>query len=330
MSGEHDIKKQTAEQEVLPLLMCPRTSAPLHLTEQADARQLHTDEEHNTTCSYTISQKGIPLFAQEFITEDAKAQQEHYDQLAELYITNLGYPHTQVYMAYLDDMLNQLVFNSPEHDDLGKCAELCCGTGEAVKLFGQNMALGIAIDISESMLTQGRDALHDNNIFFMQGDATQTPLKSQCVDNVFMLGGIHHVPDRQKLFSEVYRILKPGGRFIFREPVSDFWIWRILRAIIYRLSPALDHQTERPLTYGETVPILKEKGFQNISWHTYGFLGFCLFMNSDVLWFNRGFRFIPGIKRLTKLAARFDNWCTSLSILKNAGLQVISCAEKPL
>jgi hypothetical protein len=40
------------------------------------------------------------------------------------------------------------------------------------------------------------------------------------------------------------------------------------------------------------------------SWKTYGFLGFCLLMNSDVLIFNRLFRFIPGIRAITRAFAR--------------------------
>jgi hypothetical protein len=56
------------------------------------------------------------------------------------------------------------------------------------------------------------------------------------------------------LFREVARILKPGGRFYFREPVSDFWPWHMLRRVIYRISPSLDHLTERPLRYDETAP----------------------------------------------------------------------------
>ena len=155
------------------------------------------------------------------------------------------------------------------------------------------------------------------------------PLADDSFDSVVMLGGIHHVPDREALFQQVFRVLAPGGSFVWREPVNDFWLWKLLRGIVYRLSPILDHETERPLTYDETVPVLEKAGFTVEQWRTYGFFGFCLFMNSDVLFFNRLFRFIPGIRGITRASARFDDWCTRLPGMQRAGLQVVGKSTKP-
>jgi SAM-dependent methyltransferase len=144
-----------------------------------------------------------------------------------------------------------------------------------------------------------------------------------------MLGGIHHVPARARLFGEIARILKPGGRLIYREPVSDFALWRGLRAVIYRFSPMLNHATERPLVHDETVPALERAGLRSQRYRTYGLLGFCLFMNSDVLFFNRAFRFVPGIRVITRASARIDEALLALPGLGRAGLQVIGVAQKP-
>ena len=151
---------------------------------------------------------------------------------------------------------------------------------------------------------------------------------SNSFDSVFMLGGIHHVNDRNRLFGEISRVLKPGGMFYFREPVSDFALWRWIRAVIYRVSPALDSETERPLRNSDTVPVLEEAGLKPIAWRTHGFLGFCVFMNSDVLVFNRFFRFLPGIRVLTRYSARVDEWILHLPGLGRAGLQVVGVAQK--
>ena len=105
--------------------------------------------------------------------------------------------------------------------------------------------------------------------------------------------------------------------------------WLLLRKIIYRLSPALDHETERPLRYHETEPYLTEAALHLTSWRTHGFFGFCLLMNSDVLVFNRLFRFIPGIRGITRAFARFDDWITSRRNWTRRGLQVVGVAEKP-
>jgi ubiquinone/menaquinone biosynthesis C-methylase UbiE len=275
--------------------------------------------------SYGISDSGIPLFAERFCSREALIQQQHYDEIADAYAANLNYPHTIEYMTYLDEVLREAV----SEEDLGVVAEVCCGKGEAFALFKDSIRTGVGVDVSLSMLSKGQSSLDNACLYFVQGDATQMPLAENSFDTVMMLGGIHHVPDRNALFQEVFKILKPGGVFIWREPVSDFWLWKILRSIVYRLSPILDHGTERPLTWDETVPLLEDSGFEVQQWRTCGFLGFCIFMNSDVLYFNRLFRFVPGIRHITRAFTRFDNWCTGLPGLRRAGLQVVGKAVKP-
>ena len=303
---------------VLPMLRCPRTGETLRQSGEMLVTQ-------SGSVSYRIASGGIPLFAEEFCSPEAAAQQEHYDKIADAYAANLDYPHTREYMAYLDQVLEEEAGTAR----FGESGEFCCGTGEAFALFHERVDTGVGVDISSSMLAKARQSFADHKFTFVQGDATNLPLESNLFDTVFMLGGIHHVPDREALFRDIYRVLKPGGVYIFREPVSDFWLWKGLRAVIYRLSPMLDHETERPLLHSETVPILEKAGFDKITWRTCGFLGFCLFMNSDVLYVNRLFRFVPGIRSITRGFARFDDWCTRRSLLKKAGLQVVGTARKP-
>lgn len=301
--------------EYLPLLACPRTREALIEREGQLIGVSGGDR-------YRVSLAGIPLFAEKFLGEDARRQQSHYDHVAQAYIENLGYPHTQEYAAYLDhEFVEEL--DRP----LGIAAEICCGRGEALRLLRKQVDRAVGVDVSERML----DAAHADlpEFLFVQGDATRLPLATGSFDTVLMFGGVHHVNDRVALFDEIHRVLKPGGRFYFREPLNDFWLWRLLRRIIYRLSPALDHETERPLRERETVPFLASSGLSLREWKSRGFLGFCFLMNSDVLVFNRLFRFIPGIRVLTRIAARVDHAVVRLPGLRNAGLQVIGVAEKP-
>jgi ubiquinone/menaquinone biosynthesis C-methylase UbiE len=274
--------------------------------------------------SFRIAPGGIPLFAERLCSQEGRIQEAHYDRIADAFVTNLGYPHTQQYMKYLDEMLERVV----DRATIGTMAEICCGRGEAFHLFGGAVERGVGVDISLSMLAAARAANSGAHFAFVQGDATMLPLASASFDSVFMLGGIHHVNDRRSLFSEVARILRSGGRFYFREPVSDFALWRWIRAAIYRISPTLDHLTERPLLHAETVPVLASVGMTTRDWSTHGFLGFCLFMNSDVLVFNRLFRFVPGIRRITRWSTALDAGILKMPRMKNAGLQVIGVAEK--
>jgi ubiquinone/menaquinone biosynthesis C-methylase UbiE len=302
----------------LDVLRCPMSGERLALERDALAS---VDGTHR----YHLTPAGIPLFAEDVLTPEAETQRHHYNKIAAAYTANLEYPHTQEYLAYLD----RVALDAIGEGELGTVAELCCGRGEALTLFGTRARRYIGIDVSESMLQASQELHHHPNAIFAQADATCVPLAPGSVDTVIMLGGIHHVPARAKLFAEIARILKSGGRFLYREPVSDFVLWRGLRAIIYRLSPMLNNATERPLLYEETVPVLEQAGLHSLRYQTHGLLGFCLFMNSDVLVFNRLFRFVPGIRALTRASARLDEAVLSLPGLRRAGLQVVGIAQKP-
>jgi SAM-dependent methyltransferase len=306
-----------APPDLVALLRCPATGGALH---QSGEFLVSEDGDHR----YAIAASGIPLFAAELCSADARAQQAHYDAIAGAYVANLHYPHTEEYMAYLDRALLDIV----ESGRIGTVAEICCGRGEAFALLADRVVRGVGVDISLPMLDEAVRHHPQERLFFVQGDATTLPLADGCIDAVFTLGGIHHVNDRRRLFAEIARILRPGGRFYFREPVSDFFLWRWIRAVVYRLSPILDHNTERPLLYRETVPVLADCGLACRVWRTHGFLGFCLFMNSDVLFFNRLFRFIPGIRRLTRFFAWLDGRTLRLPLMAHAGLQVVGVAVK--
>jgi SAM-dependent methyltransferase len=302
---------------MLDLLRCPETQTPL--VQDGDCLR----SRGSGTC-YPISENGIPLFARH-MSEDAEIQHQHYDKIASIYIENLAYPHTREYMAYLDRVFLDVV----DLDHIDTVAELCCGHGEAFRLLQGRVGRGIGLDVSVAMLDDAVRRIDAPNVLFVQGDAIKTPLARGSFDCVFMLGGIHHINDREALFKEINEILKPGGRLYFREPVSDFFLWRWIRAVIYRVAPALDHRTEHPLQRRSTLSTLQTAGLRCRHYRTHGFLGFCLFMNSDVLVFNRLFRFIPGIRQITRMVGRFDEMILRLPGFGSAGLQVVGVAEKP-
>ncbi len=302
----------------LELLQCPATGKPLRKIMNG----LTIDDSEQC---YPVSASDIPLFAERYCSEDAVRQKEHYERIALDYLSNLGYAHTREYMRYLDDAIT----NALGAKDLGTCAEICCGSAEAFQLLEPRIRQGIGVDISLSMLESAKRNISSENFLFVQADATSLPIRNSVLDNVVIFGGIHHVNDREGLFREVFRVLKPGGSFYWREPVSDFMIWRLLRAIIYRMSPTLDHETEQPLQYLETRLSLENAGLELKHWKTYGFFGYCFLMNSDVLVFNRLFRFIPGISALTRLAAKMDDFMVRFPGMRRNGLIVVGSAKKP-
>jgi len=305
------------KQDFLKLLRCPVSG--MSLIQEGNILKPISGK-----TQYEINDSGIPLFVKDFSSSDTLIQQAHYDKIANAYIENLSYPHTQEYMRYLDNAWLSIINN----ERLKTIAEICCGRGESFQLLKNKVGCGVGVDVSVAMLESALKEHKEPHLFFLQGDATMLPLASNSFESVFIRGGIHHVNNREALFSEIYRILKPEGRFYFIEPVDDFILWRWIRKIIYRISPALDHKTESPLLYKETLSQLEKAGFKLPYWKTFGFFGCALFMNSDVLIFNRVFRFIPGIRSITRFFTKLDEWFLRIPFLKGSGLQVIGYAEK--
>jgi len=303
--------------ELLGMLQCPLTGQPVRL----DGGVLVTADGAR---SYRLSPSGVPLFGESWLSADGSVQRTHYDRIAGAYLTNLTHPHTREYMAYMD----RAVLALTKGERMGSVAEICCGAGEAFRLLNGSVRLGIGVDVSPAMLEAARRDVPGDEHLFVNGDATRLPLKDAKFDMVMMLGGIHHVNDRDRLFAEVHRILKPGGVYIWREPLDDFFLWRAARAAVYRASSTLESDTERPLRRRDTQERLERAGFAVDVWRTIGFLGYCFLMNSDVLAINRVWQYVPGAVGLTRAATKIDEWTLKLPGLSGAGLAVVGRARR--
>jgi SAM-dependent methyltransferase len=74
------------------------------------------------------------------------------------------------------------------------------------------------------------------------GDAHHTPYPDAAFDLVIGDGILHHL-DLDVALGEVHRVLKPGGRAVFREPRLDNPLLKLFR----RLTPSARTEDERPL-----------------------------------------------------------------------------------
>lgn len=72
-----------------------------------------------------------------------------------------------------------------------------------------------ALDMTASMLDRLRDnvrAAHADNVVAISGNAEEIPLQDASVTAVTSNGVLNLVPDKRKAFSELFRVLVPGGR----------------------------------------------------------------------------------------------------------------------
>ena len=71
------------------------------------------------------------------------------------------------------------------------------------------------LDYSTDMLEQAKRRLDGKaHINFIQGDVGNLQMDDESFDIVLSMNGFHAFPDKQKAFSETFRVLKSGGDFI--------------------------------------------------------------------------------------------------------------------
>lgn len=118
---------------------------------------------------------------------------------------------------------------APTEDDLnllgtvdGKdIVELGCGGGQCAVAFAQHGATVTGIDISEEQLAYAEDlaAEHDVDVEFIKGDVTDLHmLDDEQFDIAFNAWVFQWVDDLNASFAEAYRVLRPGGVFVFSLP----------------------------------------------------------------------------------------------------------------
>ena len=124
-----------------------------------------------------------------------------------------------------------------------------CGSGANTVLLANRGAHVIAFDISESLLRLAERRLAVNGVAggagFIAASAHDLPLPSESIDVVFGIAILHHL-DLALVSREVHRVLRPGGRAIFQEPVRNSAVLRFVRRLIPYRAPDVSPY-ERPL-----------------------------------------------------------------------------------
>lgn len=160
--------------------------------------------------------------------------------------------------------------------DLGKITsesrvlELGCGTGIFTKMIhdATNASL-VAIDISNDLLDQAIKKLPD--VEFKIEDAMNTSFTDETFDCVFGSSVIHHL-DLEKSASEIFRILKKGGRIVFAEPNMLNPHIFLQKNVPYFKRMVSDTSDETAIVRWKYASLLKNIGFNNINIFPYDFL----------------------------------------------------------
>jgi len=176
--------------------------------------------------------------------------------------------------------LRPVLFDKPAKDitnrvphSAGAILELACGTGIVTEALKEKFpsAKITATDINPDMLAVAQDKMQDSNIVWDVVNAEEIPYTDNSFDVVLCQFGIMFVPDKQKMVNEAFRVLKPGGKFIFNtwDEIKNVPATGIASEVITEF-----FKTDPPAFY--TIPFsmynpaeikayLENAGFKNIS-----------------------------------------------------------------
>jgi SAM-dependent methyltransferase len=98
-----------------------------------------------------------------------------------------------------------------------------CGAGMDLMLAARavgSSGKAIGVDMTESMAERARAAaaaLGFTHVDVRAGDALDLPVDSASADVVITNGVLNLAPDKRQAFGEVFRVLKPGGQFLYAD-----------------------------------------------------------------------------------------------------------------
>jgi len=96
--------------------------------------------------------------------------------------------------------------------------ETAAGTGMLTRALVSSLPESVSIvatDLNQPMLDHASSQLTSTRVNWRQADAQHLPFLDGEFDAVVCQFGVMFFPDRQRAFSETYRVLKKGGRFLF-------------------------------------------------------------------------------------------------------------------
>ena len=139
----------------------------------------------------------------------------------------------------------------------GQVLEIAIGTGRNLPFYSADVEI-TGIEISPAMLEIARQRAQSLGcqVELVNGDAQALPFHDQRFDTVVCTIALCSIPDERQAVAEVWRVLRPGGRFVALEHVrSPNIIIRGLERMLesYTVRTQADHLLREPVEAVQAV-----------------------------------------------------------------------------
>jgi len=132
--------------------------------------------------------------------------------------------------------------------------EVSCGAGGGASYIVRKLgpASYTGLDLNPASIDKCRDRHRLPGLDFVQGDAENLPFPDQSFDAVINVEASHQYPHFPRFLSQVARVLRPGGHFLYtdsrRAPVVAEWELALVDAPLRKISErAIDEEAKRGL-----------------------------------------------------------------------------------
>jgi SAM-dependent methyltransferase len=118
-----------------------------------------------------------------------------------------------IFEPFAADLVNRLSPRTPS-----RVLEIAAGTGVVTRALASGLSESVSIvatDLNQAMLDHASSVGTKRAVEWRQADAMQLPFPDATFDAVVCQFGVMFFPDKSKAFSEVRRVLRAGGIFLF-------------------------------------------------------------------------------------------------------------------
>lgn len=285
----------------LPFLVCPRCHGDLEESAHAlicggCGRRYPVDGAVPNMLTEDLAEFAQEIEVQNRVSEEYE-RKRYSDELAARY-----HDWWALHMIHATDLQEPILDNG-------------CGVGFLLDRLKSDRMVGL--DISGDMAKKA-SVRHDRIVV---GNSQELPFKDDSFGTVFCRGLLHHLPAPEAGASEMYRVLRPGGRIVVVDP-NESILTSLPRILAYRGGHFSDGHKNFNRKYLRSI---LEKHFRIDAVNFFGYVAYPIFGFPDILPISR---YLPFKHAAYSLSMRLDGALSKAPALRVLGWAVMVTASK--